>query len=67
MLKENPEIASTTKLAARIGITKRGYKHKAAVIDSSIKYSEEVRLDRVGFCTKMLSDDGRLICSQFFL
>ena len=75
MLKENPEIASTTKLAARIGITrksvakilaKKGYKYKAVVIDSSIKYSEEERLDRVDFCTKMLSDDGRLIYLSFF-
>ena len=73
MLKENPEGASTTKLAARIGIcpksiakilSKNGYKYKA--IDTSIMYAEQERMMRVDFCKKMLSEDGKLIYRTFF-
>ena len=72
MLKENPEI-STTKLGARIGISrnsiakilaKKGYRYKT--IDNPITYAEQERISRVEFCKKMLSDDGKLIYRTFF-
>ena len=75
MLRENPEAASTTKLSARMGISrdsitkilnKKGYKYKAVVIDNKIKYSEEERMDRVDYCKKMLAYEGKLIYRSFF-
>ena len=73
MLRENPEASSTTKLAARIGISrnsitkilvKKGYKYKA--IENTIEYSEEERMARMDFCKKMLCDEGKLIYRTFF-
>ena len=75
MLKENPEVASTTNIAARTGIcrnkiakilAKRGYKYKAIAADYTVKYSEEEKMSRVDFCKKMLLDDGKLIYRAFF-
>ena len=75
VLKDNPEATSTTKLAARFGLSrnsigkilaKKGYKYKAITLESSIVYSEEERIARVDFCKKMLSQDGKLIYRTFF-
>lgn len=73
MLKENPEGASTTKIATRVGIspfsvarilTKKGYKYKA--IEHGIEYSEDERIARVNFCKNMLFEGGNIIYRTFF-
>ena len=73
LIKENPEGTSTTKLGARLGISRnliakilkdKGYKYKA--IDHTILYSEEERTMRMDFCKRMLSDDGKTIYRAFF-
>ena len=73
LLKENPEGASTTKLAARIGISqrtvakillKKGYKYMG--IDKSITHSEDERINRVDFCKKMIANEGHLVYHTFF-
>ena len=73
MVKENPELVSLKKLAARAGVststvhtvlTKKGYKYLG--FDKSLIYEKEERLVRVEFCKKMLADDCRLIYRTFF-
>ena len=76
LVNENPESASTTKIAARVGISsssiahvlaKKGYRYlKYLTFNSPVIYSEEQRMLRVDFCKKMLSDEGRLIYRTFF-
>ena len=73
MVKENPESATSTKIAARFGISsrsvqrilsKKGFKYR--VFDRTIIYDEDERSFRVEFCKKMLSDEGNLIFRAFY-
>ena len=72
LVKENPEGASQSKLAARIGIStrsignilaKKGFKYMG--FDQDRVYTEDERMARVDFCKKMLSDEG-LLYRTFF-
>ena len=72
-VKANPEGASTKKLAARIGVSRRsitrllnlkGYKYQGIKINYD--YTEDERTNRVDFCRRMLADEGKLIYRTFF-
>lgn len=74
IVKENPEGASLSKLAARFGfskssiqavLAKKGFKYKGG-FSKGIIYSEEERMNRVEFCKRMLCDEGKLIYRTFF-
>ena len=74
MVKENPRGSSLKKLAARIGgisansigrvLRRKGFKYKA--YDRGIIYSEEERINRMAFCKRMLSEEGKAIYQTFF-
>ena len=74
MIKENPQGTSLKKIATRIGgistssifkiLGKKGFKYKA--YDKGIIYTEEERINRVAYCRKMLSDEGKTIYQTFF-
>ena len=73
MVKEDPEGATLSKLAASTGFSarsvyrilgKKGFKYLG--YDRTIVFDEAERLLRVDFCNRMLADDGKLVYRTFF-
>ena len=66
-INEAPERVSLRKLAARVGkaastihsfLTQKGLKYKN--YDETVIYDEKARMERVDFCSKMLTEGGKL-------